>query len=76
MRGLPRLMAAYLAIGALWCLVANLYAGLVGTSSAFGVLQGTLATTDKVFAVARILGSQVLLWPVDFYQTVLRPLIG
>ena len=74
--GLLRLIGAYLAIGAMWCLMVNLYAAVVGNTSAFAVLEGTMATGDKVVVVARIIAGQVLLWPADLYQTVLRPLLG
>ena len=74
--GLLRLLGAYLALGSMWCLVVNLYAAVVGTTSAFSVLGGTMSTADKVIATLRIIGGQVLLWPVDFYRTVLQPLLG
>jgi len=74
--GLFRLIGAYLALGALWCLVVNFHAVAVGNPSVFAVVTGSMATGDKVVAVLGIIGGQVLLWPVDVYESVLRPLLG
>ncbi len=74
--GLFRVIGAYLAIGMLWCLLVNLHAAIVGNPSVFAVVDGSMATGDKVVAVLGIIGSQVLLWPVDVYEIVLRPLLG
>jgi hypothetical protein len=66
----------YLVIGGLWCLVINLVNALLGAPSAFQVLLGDASVPSKVVMALRIAGEQVLLWPLQLYERVLRAVIG
>ena len=73
--GFGRWIRIYVGLGVIWCLVTNLIATLTGTASAF-LPAGTLAGGDKLIAVVKIAARQVLLWPMDIYEKVLRPIFG
>jgi hypothetical protein len=73
---LGKLVASYLATGGLWCFLINIGNALSGAPSAFMVVTGGASAQTKLLAVLRIVGEQVLLWPMQLYDRVLRTLIG
>jgi hypothetical protein len=71
-----KLVSTYLAMGGLWCLYVSLENALTGTPSEFLVLSGGASALTKLFVVLRVVGDQVLLWPLHFYDRFLHHLIG
>jgi hypothetical protein len=78
MRGgfLPRAVVAYVAIGFLWSFLINVGAAVTGAPSAFVAVTGSATLATKAQAVLAIVGRQVLLWPVELYERVIRTVVG
>jgi len=70
-----RWIRVYLGLGVIWCLLTNLINTFTGAASAF--LAATAYTgSARWIEVLKIIARQVLLWPLDIYERVVRPLIG
>ena len=66
----------YLVCGALWCLVINVHAVVTGATSPLIAASGPSTGMAKAVDVAQILLRQVVLWPPEIWEKVLRPTFG
>ena len=73
---LSKYLRLYLGLGAFWCLMTNLIAALTGATSPVMAAAGASAGGAKVVAVALGIGRQILLWPLEVYERVIRPLFA
>ena len=74
--GLGTWIRNYLVFGALWCLIINVHAVVTGATSPLVAASGPSTGMAKAVDVAQILMRQVLLWPPEIWDKVLRPTFG
>ena len=74
--GLTGWIRNYLVCGALWCLVINIHAAVTGAPSPLIAASGPSTGMAKAIDVAQVLARQIGLWPLEFWQKVLRPIIS
>lgn len=63
-------------MGTLWCLLTNVHSAVTGAPSALIAASGPSTGGAKAVEVAKVLGHQVGVWPMDLYDRVLRPIFG
>jgi len=66
----------YLVCGGLWCLVINVHAAVTGAPSPLIAAAGPSTGMAKAFDVAQVLLSQIVLWPLELWEKILRPIFG
>jgi hypothetical protein len=70
-----RFVRVYLGLGAAWCLMTNLIAMMTGATTPVMAAAGPHAGVAKLIAIAVAVFRQVLLWPLEIYERVIRPLL-
>ena len=73
---LSKFVRLYLSLGALWCLMTNLMAGLTGATSPVMAAAGASAGLGRAWAVAVGIVRQILLWPLELWERMIQPLFG
>jgi len=66
----------YLVCGALWCLIINVHAAVTGATSALVAASGPSTGMAKAFDIAQVLLRQIVLWPLELWEKILRPIFG
>ena len=71
---LGKWLRTYLLLGVLWCLMTNLIAAMSGAVSPVAAASGAAAGSAKVVAVTVAIARQIVIWPFEVYERVIRPL--
>ncbi|MGH7731116.1 MAG: hypothetical protein ACRENJ_07690 [Candidatus Eiseniibacteriota bacterium] len=74
--GLAGWIRNYLVLGALWCFIINVHAAVTGAPSALIAASGPSTGMAKAIDVAQVLLGQIVLWPLDLWSRILRPIFG
>ena len=74
--GVGNWIRTYFVFGILWCVITNVHAGVTGAPTALVAASGPSTGLDKALDVARVLGGQIVVWPLDVWNKILRPILG
>ena len=75
--GVGTWIRTYFVFGILWCVITNVHSAVTtGSPGALMAAAGPSTGVAKVLDVARVIGGQVGLWPLDIWNRVLNPLFG
>ena len=66
----------YVVFGVLWCLIVNVHTAVTGATSPLIAASGPSTGMAKAMDVAQVLGHQVVVWPVEVWEKIVRPIFG
>lgn len=74
--GVGTWIRTYFVFGILWCVIINVHSAVTGAPGVLVAASGPSTGLAKAVDVARVLGGQILVWPLDVWSTIIRPIFG